>query len=106
MGDVTLLLLDGKHSVAENVFGWNRSGVEIGIRECQTGIPYVNDLSTRIKPKTEAKNPQLLAEIHAIMEPHSETEPSLRATLLYTNMTAQAVYDVGQTPARVDRKST
>ena len=27
------------------------------------------------------------------MEPHSESEPSLRTTLLYTNMTAKAVYD-------------
>ncbi len=30
MGDVTLLLLDGKHRVAENVFGWSRSAVEVG----------------------------------------------------------------------------
>lgn len=93
MGDVTLSLLDGKHRVAENVFGWSRSAVEVGINEFQTGISCVNDLSARLKPKTEEKNPELLAEIHAIMEPHSESESSLRTTLLYTNMTAQAVYD-------------
>lgn len=93
MGDVTLLLLDGKHRVAENVFGWNRSAVEVGINEFQTGIVCVNDISARLKPKTEEKNPELLAEIHAIMEPHSESESSLRTTLLYTNMTAKAVYD-------------
>ena len=93
MGDVTLSLLDGKHRVAENVFGWSRSAVEVGINEFQTGISCVNDLSTRLKPKTEEKNPKLLAEIHALMEPHSESEPSLRTTLLYTNMTARAVYD-------------
>ena len=67
--------------------------VEIGINEFQTGISCVNDISTRLKPTTEEKNPDLLAEIHAIMEPHSETESSLRTTLLYTNMTAKAVYD-------------
>ena len=93
MGDVTLLLLDGKHRVAENVFGWRRSAVEVGINEFQTGISCVNDISARIKPKTEEKNPKLLAEIHAIMEPHSESESSLRTTLLYTHMTAKAVYD-------------
>lgn len=93
MGDVTLLLLDGKHRVAENVFGWRRSAVEVGINEFQTGIACVNDISARLKPKTEEKNPKLLAEIHAIMEPHSESESSLRTTLLYTNMTAKAVYD-------------
>ena len=93
MGDVTLLLLDGKYRVAENVFGWSRSAVEVGIHEFQTGISCVNDISTRLKPTTEEKNPDLLAEIHAIMEPHSETESSLRTTLLYTNMTAKTVFD-------------
>jgi len=93
MGDVTLSLLNGKHRVAEDVFGWNRSAVKVGIHEFQTGISCINDISTRHKPKTEAKNPELLADIQAIMEPHSESESSLRTTLLYTNMTAQAVYD-------------
>jgi len=62
-----------------------------GIKEFQTGISCVNDISTRLKPKTEEKYPELLAEIRAIMEPHSETESHLRTTLLYTNMTAKAV---------------
>jgi hypothetical protein len=93
MGDVTLLLLDGKYRTAENVFGWSRSAVEVGIKEFQSGISCVNDISARLKPKTEDKNPYLLAEIHAIMEPYSESESSLRTTLLYTNMTAKAVYD-------------
>jgi hypothetical protein len=93
MGDVALSLLDGKPRVAEQVFGWGRSAVEVGIKEFQTGISCVNDLSARLKPKTEEKNPELLAEIHAIMEPQSEAESSLRTTLLYTNMTAKAVYD-------------
>lgn len=93
MGDVTLLLLDGKHRVAEDVFGWGRSVVEVGIKEFQTGISCVNDISQRLKPKTEVKKPELLVEIRGIMEPHSESESHLRTTLLYTNMTAEAVYD-------------
>jgi hypothetical protein len=93
MGDVTQSLLDGKHRVAEDVFGWGRSAVEVGIKEFQTGILCVNDISQRLKPKTEEKNPKLLAEIHEIMEPHSESESHLRTTLLYTNMTAKAVFD-------------
>jgi hypothetical protein len=93
MGDVTLLLLDGKHRVAEDVFGWGRSVVEVGIKEIQTGISCVNDISQRLKPKTEVKIPELLVEIREIMEPHCESESHLRTTLLYTNMTAEAVYD-------------
>src|SRR5680860_619959 len=93
MGDVALVLLDGKHRVAEDVFGWGRSVVQVGINEFKTGISCVNDLSTRGKPKTEEKNPKLLVEIHSIMEPHSEADSHLRTTLLYTNMTANTVYD-------------
>ena len=93
MGDVTMVLLDGKQRVAENVFGWNRRAIEVGIHEHQTGITCINDISTRVKPKTEDKQPKLLAEIQAIMEPHSESEPCLRTTLLYTNMTAKTVHE-------------
>jgi hypothetical protein len=93
MGDVTLSLLDGKHRVAEDVFGWGRSAVEVGIKEFQTGLSCVNDISTRRKPKTEEKNPELLSAIRTIMEPDSEAESHLRTTFLYTNMTAQAVYN-------------
>ena len=93
MGDVAMALLDGKPRVAENVFGWNRRAVEVGIHEYQTGIVCVNDISSRVKPKTEDKHPKLLAEIQAIMEPHSESESSLRTTLLYTHVTAKTVHE-------------
>ncbi len=94
MGDVAIVLLDGKRRVAEDVFGWNRGAVELGIHEHQTGIVCVNDISTRGRPKTEDKHPELLAEIQAIMEPHSQSDSSLRNTLLYTHMTAKAVREV------------
>jgi hypothetical protein len=91
MGDVKRTLLDGKQRVAEEVFGWNRRAVELGIHECRTGIVCINDITARGKPKTEDKHPKLLAEIQTLMEPHSESQASLRTTLLYTNMTAKAV---------------
>jgi hypothetical protein len=93
MGDVTLSLLDGKNRVAEDVFGWGRSTVAIGIKEYQSGLLCVNDISSRRKPKTEEKNPELLAEIRTIMEPESEADSHLRTTFLYTNMTAKTVHN-------------
>jgi len=93
MGDVTMTLLDGKRRVAEDVFGWNRRAVELGLHEYQTGIACVNHITARGKPKTEDKNPKLLAEIQTIMEPRSESQVSLRTTLLYTNMTAKTVHE-------------
>ncbi|MGD9826069.1 MAG: transposase, partial [Desulfobacter sp.] len=38
MADVTNRLLDGKPRVAEDVFGWGRATVEMGINELRTGI--------------------------------------------------------------------
>ena len=93
MGDVTESFLDGKPRIAEDVFGWNRVTVELGINELRTGIVCVNDLSARHKPKSEEKDPEVLTDIRAIMELRSQAEPRLRTTLPYTNMTAQAVYD-------------
>jgi hypothetical protein len=93
MGDVTLSILDGKPRVAEDVFGWNRATVELGMNEFRTKILCVNDLSARHKPKAEEKDPRLLADIIEIMDPHSQAEPRLRTTLLYTNITAKAVYN-------------
>jgi hypothetical protein len=93
MGDATLSLLDGKPRVAEDVFGWNRATVELGINELRTKIFCVNDLSSRRKPKAEEKDPRLLVDIIEILNPHSQAEPQLKTALLYTNMTAKAVYD-------------
>lgn len=93
MGDVTSSILDGKPRVAEDVFGWNRATVALGMNEFRTNILCVNDLSSRHKPKAEEKDPRLLADIIEIMDPHIEAEPRLRTTLLYTNMTAKAVYE-------------
>lgn len=93
MGDVTMTILDGKSRVAEEVFGWSRSSVSVGMNEFRSGIVCVNDLSSRHKPKTEEKHSGLLDEIRQLLEPNSQAEPRLRTTLLYTNMTAQSVYD-------------
>ena len=93
MGDVTISILDSKPRVAEDVFGWGRKTAELGMNEFKTNIICINDLSNRRKPKVEEKNPQLLIDIVGIMEPHSQSESSLRTTLLYTNMTAKAVYE-------------
>ena len=93
MGDVTLTLLNGKFRTAEEIFGWNRNTVALGVSEFQSGITCVNDTANRKKPKAEEKAPKLLNDIHVIMTPQSQADSHLRNTLLYTNMTAQAVYD-------------
>ena len=96
MGDITLSLLDGKPRVAENVFGWNRNTVELGIKEQQTGIRCLNDVSKRRRPRVEEREPELLAEILRIIDPQSQADSQLRTPLAYTNVTAKAVHDTLQ----------
>ncbi|MEO6319414.1 MAG: hypothetical protein ABIR56_01965, partial [Polaromonas sp.] len=93
MGDVTVSILRGRARVAEETFGWGRSGVVLGLNERRSGIVCLNDLSSRRKPKVEDKAPLLLADIEAIMEPQSQAEPRLRTTLHYTHLTARSVRD-------------
>lgn len=93
MGDVVMSLLDGKPRVAEDVFGWGRATVELGMNEFRTKIICINDLSTRRKPRAEEKNPKLLSDIIEIMTPNSQADSHLRTTLSYTDLTASAVYD-------------
>jgi hypothetical protein len=91
MAKVTIGLLNSKPRVAEDVFGWGRSTVKLGMNELRTGIVCLNDISKRCKPKTEEKYPEMLSDIHKIMEPESQADPQLRTTLSYTNMTASSV---------------
>jgi hypothetical protein len=93
MGDVTISLLDGKPRVAEDVFGWGRTAVQLGMNEFRSKIVCINDLSVRKKPRVEEKNPKLLSDIVEIMTPHSQAEKSLRTTFSYTDLTAKAVYE-------------
>lgn len=93
MGDVVISLLEGKQRIAEDVFGWGRETVELGMNEFRTKILCVNDLSARRKPKAEEKNPKLLSDIIEIMTPNSQADSHLRNTLSYTDLTASSVYD-------------
>jgi hypothetical protein len=91
MGDVVQTLLEGKSRQAEDVLGWNRHTVELGINEFRTGMRCLSDVSARGKKKVEEDNPQLLNAIERLLEPHSESDSHLRTTLLHTNITAKAV---------------
>ena len=85
-------LLDGKERVAEDVFGWSRETVAVGLKELETGIHCENNISSRHRPRTEAMHPKMLVDIQMIMRPESQAQPSLRTPLLYTNKTASSVH--------------
>ena len=60
---VTLDYLDGNIWKAETVFGWSHHTVALGLNELRTGITCMDNFSARGNRKTEAKSPELEADI-------------------------------------------
>jgi len=76
---------------AEQVFGWGRDAVNTGLNELRTGIRCVDDFSTRGRRRTEEQQPELVQEIHALVDSRSQADPKFQTSLAYTRMTAKAV---------------
>lgn len=78
---------------AEGVFGWGRDAVNTGLNELRSGIRCVENYSTRGRRKSEEKIPELVQEIHALVEPESQADPKFQTPLAYTRITAKAVHE-------------
>jgi hypothetical protein len=76
----------------EGVFGWGREAVNTGLNELRTGIRCLEDFSARGRHKTEEITPELVPQIHALVEPLSQADPKFQTPLAYTRMTAKAVH--------------
>src|SRR3954454_15073449 len=89
--EVAVELCSGNARQAERRFGWGRETVEKGLRERQTGLRCLEDFVARGRRRSEEKDPQLAAEIRAIVEPHTQADPELRSSRRYTNLSAAEV---------------
>jgi hypothetical protein len=78
---------------AERVFGWGREAVNTGLNEFRTGIRCLEDYSTRGRPTSEERSPELVQEIHAMVEPKSQADPKFQTPLAFTRITAKAVHE-------------
>ena len=93
MGEATVTMLNGSPRLAESVFGWRRTTIELGIHEFNSGFDCEDNISGRRRKKTEEKNPQLLLDIQRLVDPHSHADHQLRTDLAHRNVTAQSVRD-------------
>ncbi len=78
MGEVVQTLLGGKSRKAEDVLGWNRHTVELGLNEFRTGIRCLSDVSARGKKKVEVDNPQLMQYLQRLVEFADKTGLTIR----------------------------
>ena len=91
--EVVTALCGGNARQAEYRFGWGRETVEKGLHEQQHGVRCLEDFAARGRQRSEQKDPQLAADIRAIVEPHTYADPGLKSARRYTNLSAAEVRD-------------
>jgi Rhodopirellula transposase DDE domain len=91
--EVTSELCGGSARLAERRFGWGRDTVEKGLHESHQGVRCLENFAARGRRRSEDKDPQLAADIRAIVDPHTYADPELRSSRRYTNLSAAEVRD-------------
>src|SRR3984957_17288214 len=89
--EVATRLCDGSARKAERRFGWGRNTVATGLHESTRRIRCVENFAAKARKRSEDKDPQLTADIRAIVEPHTQTDPELKTMRRYTNLSAAEV---------------
>ena len=89
--EVAVELCSGNARQAERRFGWGRETVEKGLQERHHGVRCLEHFAARGKQRSEDKDPQLAADIRAIVEPHTQADPELKSSRRYTNLSAAEV---------------
>lgn len=91
--EIAVKYCDSNPRRAEQVFGWGREAVNTGLNELRSGIRCLEDYSTRGRPRSEDRDPELVHEIHALVESESQADPKFQTPLAFTRITAKAVHE-------------
>jgi hypothetical protein len=91
LAEVAIELCGGSARQAERRFGWGRETVEKGLHEFRSGVRCLENFAARGRLRSEALDPQLAVDIRAIVEPHCYTDPELKTSRRYTNLSAAEV---------------
>jgi hypothetical protein len=89
--EVATALCGGCARQAERRFGWGRETVEKGLHERQHGVRCLENFAARGRRRSEEEDPQLAADIRAIVEPHTYADPGLKSSRRYSNLSAAEV---------------
>lgn len=81
----------GGQRLAERELGWNRVTIRKGEQELKSGIAYEDNFSARGRKPVEEHLPNLLADIQAIVDSQSQTDPQFRNKRLYCRLSAAEV---------------
>jgi hypothetical protein len=89
--EVTNALCGGSPRAAERRFGWGRDAVQKGLHEADSGLRCVENFAAKGAIPREEKDPQLAADLRALVEPHTQADPELKSARRYTNLSAKEV---------------
>ena len=82
----------GSARKTERAMGWGREGLQIGIKEIETGIRCINRDKDKGRKRTEDKMENLAEDIRSLADPQTQADPSMKSgTLTYTRITAKAM---------------
>ncbi len=91
---MTLKYCDGNARRAEEVFGWGRQTVEVGLAEKRTGIVCLSlHEAFSGRPRWEDQYPQAAAALIELALAHSQQDPTFRTTVSSTRLTAQTAIE-------------
>jgi hypothetical protein len=82
----------GGQRLAERALGWNRGLIRKGQREVESGIVCVDAFALRGRSLSEARLPNLLADIKSLVDSQSQTDPKFKTSRLYTRLSAAEVH--------------
>jgi hypothetical protein len=92
--EMTLKYGDGNARRAEEVFGWGRQTVEVGLAEKRTGMACLSlHAAFSGRPRWEEKHPEAAQALIALALSHSQQDPTFRTSVSYTRLTAQRAID-------------
>lgn len=88
--EMTLKYCGGTARRAEDVFGWSRRAVQLGLQEKRTGIVCLGLHTLCCGAKLwEEKHPEVAQALWALAQNHSQQDPTFRTTLAFTRLTAE-----------------
>lgn len=91
LAEVCTTLCDGSTRKTEARFGWGRETVARGLCEPEGSKMDSAEKLRRGRQRSEEKNPQLAIDIRLIVEPHTHSDPELKTSRQYTNLSAAEV---------------
>lgn len=84
----------GNARQAEQIFGWSRDTVTLGLHEARTGITCLGAQAAFGGNKLwEDKYPQAAEVLWGLAESHAQADPTLQTAVTYTRLTAAAAIE-------------